>query len=611
VVFTAEDSAPGGSPLVVSPHRGEAARLLGGRRVRRWAPVTDPSVLRRLPEAARRQVRVADLGAIGLRDFPGLSRRGFVGSSEPAPMELFVDGAPMVLARWPDSGQWARISEAPEAGRGGRFRVSTDRLRRWTRAEDPWVHGYWTWDWADSQEKVVSVDPDSGTIATRPPHGVYGYKEGARFHAFNLLEELDRPGEYWIDRERGLAYLWPVDPSRVGSAVVSTNPSSLLRIEGASNLVFAGLDLEAGRGHGATMVDARNVILSGCRIRNFGRYGATIEGGAGCRVVSCDIEGTGEGGIVLSGGDRKTLHPAGHVAFNNDIRRFSRLCRTYTPGVSIEGVGNIVEHNHIHEAPHNAIQGSGNDHRIAYNEIDRVCLETGDAGAFYMGRDPTQRGNRVEFNHFHDLGAKVEGSGAFVGVMAVYLDDCLSGTRVLGNVFGRAGRAVLIGGGRDNRVEGNLFIDCAPGVHVDARGAGWAGFWFDGTDSYLMDRLKEVPYDRPPYTRYPGLARFLAEDPSRPRGNRIRGNVFVGGQPFELLDGLTPETAGLSRNWVLDRSTALEGTESKGKAGSCVPRLRRDAPPRANGFEHPPSDRMGLVEDAWRKAGGRLAGPRP
>ncbi|MFM7322741.1 MAG: right-handed parallel beta-helix repeat-containing protein [Armatimonadota bacterium] len=610
VGFTAEDASPTGASITVSAHRGEKVRLIGGRRLRQWAPVSDPMVLGRLPEPARKQVLVANLRAMGLRDFAGLTRRGYIGSSQPAPMELFVDGTPMTLARWPDAGRWARISEAPDSGRGGAFRVASARLQRWTHAEDPWVHGYWTWDWADSQEKVESIDPVTGTIATRAPHGVYGYKAGARFYAFNLLEELDQPGEYWIDRERGLAYVWPIDPSRIGSAMVSVNSSSLFRIDGAANLKFEGLDLEAGRGHGATIANSRNVTIAGCRIRNFGRYGVTIQGGAECRVVSCDIEGTGEGGIALSGGDRRTLRPAGHVAYNNDIQGFSRLCKTYTPGVRLEGVGNIVEHNRIHQSPHNAIQGAGNDHRIAYNEIDRVCLETGDAGAFYMGRDTTQRGNRIEFNHFHDLGAMVEGSDAFVGVMAVYLDDCLSGTRVLGNVFERAGRAVLIGGGHDNRVEGNLFIDCQPAVHVDSRGTGWAKFWFDGTDPYLLDRLKEVPYDRPPYTRYSGLERFLEEDPARPLGNRLSGNVFLGGKALELLDGLTPEFVGWSGNWISAAGSLQDGGKTASPRRDPAARLRRTVPTLPAGFAAPPVDRMGLVYDNWRKPAGRLRAPR-
>ncbi len=37
----------------------------------------------------------------------------------------------------------------------------------------------------------------------------------------------------------------------------------------------------------------------------------------------------------------------------------------------------------------------GNDHEVAYNEIYRVCTQTGDAGAVYMGRNLTMRGTVI------------------------------------------------------------------------------------------------------------------------------------------------------------------------------------------------------------------------
>ena len=101
-----------------------------------------------------------------------------------------------------------------------------------------------------------------------------------------------------------------------------------------------------------------------------------------------------------------------------------------------------------------------------------MALETHDVGAFYLGRNYTERGNVVRYNYFHHLGR--EGVKAEDLVQAVYLDDCASGTLVYGNVFYRAGRAAMIGGGRDNTIENNIFVECTPSVHVDARGLGWA-----------------------------------------------------------------------------------------------------------------------------------------
>ena len=145
-----------------------------------------------------------------------------------------------------------------------------------------------------------------------------------------------------------------------------------------------------------------------------------------------EIRDTGDGGILLEGGDRKTLTPGGHFAVRNHIHDFSRWSRTYTPAILMQGVGNRAVGNTIDHAPHNAILVDGNDHLIEGNDLHSVAMETGDVGAYYLGRDWTERGNTVRGNFFHNLG---------VGdVNAVYLDDCASGSIITGNVIREAHR---------------------------------------------------------------------------------------------------------------------------------------------------------------------------
>ena len=101
---------------------------------------------------------------------------------------------------------------------------------------------------------------------------------------------------------------------------------------------------------------------------------------------------------------------------------------------------------------------------IEFNEIHHVCLETGDVGAIYTGRDWTLRGNVIRHNFIHHTG------GVGMGSMGIYLDDCVSGTQIYGNVFCKVHRAAFIGGGRDYKVENNIFVDCTPAVELDGRG---------------------------------------------------------------------------------------------------------------------------------------------
>ncbi|MBU6401846.1 MAG: hypothetical protein KGS61_16130, partial [Verrucomicrobia bacterium] len=267
--LAAEDSGSAGAPVVYGAARGEAVRILGGRPVTNWQPVTDRQVLDRLDPAARGQVWQADLKAAGITDYGRLTRRGFGGSDHPAQLELFFADRPMTLARWPN-GEWATIAKPAAGPNAGRFAYTGDRPRRWTHAEDLWVHGYWTYDWADSYEKVKAIDLDHHEILTEPPHGVYGYKPGQRWYALNVLEELDSPGEYYVERRTGRLYFWPPGPLSSGNACVSLLESPLIRLQGVHDLVLRGLILEVTRGEGITVVNGTNVLIAGCTFRNIG-----------------------------------------------------------------------------------------------------------------------------------------------------------------------------------------------------------------------------------------------------------------------------------------------------------------------------------------------------
>ncbi len=57
---------------------------------------------------------------------------------------------------------------------------------------------------------------------------LYGFKQGAKFYGVNLRSELDAPGEYYIDRERGEVLFWP--PVNVASGDGGTLSGAVLSI---------------------------------------------------------------------------------------------------------------------------------------------------------------------------------------------------------------------------------------------------------------------------------------------------------------------------------------------------------------------------------------------
>jgi len=201
--------------------------------------------------------------------------------------------------------------------------------------------------------------------------------------------------------------------------------------------------------------------------------------------------------------------------------------RTYNPAVKISGVGIRALHNHIHDAPHAGILMTGNDHVIEYNNIHHLALETGDVGAVYLGRDYTERGTVIRYNYIHELG------GFGLGSMAVYLDDCASGTTVSHNIFYKLKYGAFIGGGRDNHVLNNIFVECNPAIHVDARGIDKRPVWQNMVYKTMLPRVDAMHISKPPYSeRYPLIRKVLPylDKPGGvpPEGNVIKGNVIYG-----------------------------------------------------------------------------------
>lgn len=519
IEFTAADSGSSAHPVVYRASPGATPCLTGGRPVLRF---------RRHKDA----ILVADLRAQGITSFGSLQRRGH-GITATAALELFFRGRPMPLAGWPNRG-WAHISATSTPKAPDHFVCDTDRPARWLNAPDAWLHGYWTFDWSDSYERIAAIDPAARTIRTQPPHHSYGYKPGQRWRVLNLLEELDEPGEWYLDRAAGRLYFWPPAPIRPGDAVVSVLDSPLLALRDAAHIQFHGLAFEHTRSDAVTITRGSDVLLSHCRLLNLGTRAVVIQGGGHHGVEDSEIAFTGDGAIELSGGDRRTLTPARHFARRNHIHHFGRWSRTYTAAVLLAGVGHLVSGNTIHHSPHLAILLHGNDHLIQRNDIHSVAMETHDVGAFYLGRDWTQRGNHVDSNYFHNIG---QGN-----VNAIYLDDFTSGVLVTGNVVERSLRGVLIGGGHDNIIRANRFVSCDIAVTFDSRGLTWARSWFDGRDNTLFDALKAVPFqDEPWRSRYPELLTITTGNPAFPKGNRLEAN-FVHACPtwVKYIDGVTP-----------------------------------------------------------------------
>ncbi|MEI6501772.1 MAG: hypothetical protein WCP21_12195, partial [Armatimonadota bacterium] len=273
LALTAEDSG-----TTYRAFGGEQVSLMGGVPLPAAAFETanDPLITRRLDQGALGHVLVADLTKLGVTglDQPWPDKfRGYNGWPE-----LFFGGQRMQIARWPnegfakmgkvlDSGSKPRESEKPD--RPGKFQYEGNRPERWQSADEVYLDGYWCFKWFNEVLKVAKIDPAEKSITFVAPHmyGIGGYS-GGEFFALNLLEELDSPGEYYLDRKAGLLYFWPPADLKGKDVSLSTMQDPMVTLTDCNNVTLRGLTFEVSRGAAARISGGENNLIAGCTVRN-------------------------------------------------------------------------------------------------------------------------------------------------------------------------------------------------------------------------------------------------------------------------------------------------------------------------------------------------------
>lgn len=654
-----EVSGSAGNPVVIRAQPGAAVRFSGGTVLPSvgFGPLdaSDP-LYARIDPLARAHVQVFDLRAAGITDYGAIRQRGSSSGAPSSGMELFVDGEPMRLGRWPDvdqhdaaapqsatgseldvygsvspdvTGHYVRTGEAdgvsvfqrdglvggkqyrlsryswtyngipnrawflttssssgpsptdpwwvqydgsdatnllgvmsPNRGATGQVRFTSpsavnhgyvetaapatptsfgylqDRPRRWTSAPDAWLHGHWAYYWADYHVPMKSLDT-LGKVVTVSAGPEYGIAVGLPWYAYNLLEEVTQGGEWYVDRTRGQLYFYPPYPLERASVVVSTLEGPLLKLENASHVELHGVVLEDVRGSLLQVTGGAHDRLVGVTLQNAGAQGADITG-TDQGVQYALVRNVGAAGVILHGGDRATLAPGNNFIEDSDIHHVGRWDETYQAGIGLYGAGNRASHNNIHDLPATAVVFEGNEHLVELNDIHDVDRLTRDAGAIYTGHDWGYRGNIVRFNYIHEIRSVFLENGGTLH--AIYLDDCVSGERVEGNIFVNiADAAVFHNGGRDNLVVGNVFVRTGGGLLVLAECVAHPPNDIPGDPANKLARIQAMHYQMPPWSvRYPALARMpndhsTLDDPAL-TWLYPEGSVFSSNVGFEVAD---------------------------------------------------------------------------
>ncbi len=624
MVFNGEDSGTENGRIIYRNYPGEVVDFVGAEALS-WddfKPVTDENVLNKIiDENAREHIYYINLIEHGFTDlqapvWPGpysywgdlmklLTPKYGITKPEKKSSELIINGKSMTIARYPND-SLIKIAEVIEPGwdpgslmqdgnqimdedaPATEFIVDDDRVKNWVGVEGAIMYGTFCYTWGSHATELGEVVADENIIKAKYPMW-YPTRTGQSFYVFNLIEEIDMPGEYYIDIEEGNLYIYEPE-EEVREVAYTTLDDIMIMLDGADNLTFKNINMKYMKDRAFQFnANSENCELIGAEVSYTSNTFATYVFGENNKVLDCYYHDN-DGGVEVAGGERATLTRSNNLLENSKFERNDRLSTTYSASVGITRCGNIVRYCDISDADHLLISYSGNYQELSYCDIWGACMNADDMGAIYAGRDITQRGNLIKNNYIHDIGGG-EGMGSN-GCHGIFLDDWWSAAEMEGNVFANIpdGAAVMLAGSY-NEMNNNMVINCKESFRLTR------SFNYGNPDDFVVfqEKAASVPIKSEVWMNaFPGIENCIDEE-GKPDMNKhiVVTNNLLYDSPLPTTSEQVAATAVVENNVVFEKNPGFVNKAT----GNYMLQENARVFKEMDNFEAIPFDKIGMYSD--------------
>ena len=388
VVFGLEDSGAVGAPIVYKAAPGESPVFTGGVPITGWKKASsDPAGT---SANAKGKLWVAPIPE-GFKKTWGI--------------KSLYDGDTLLSRARSEGFRYAKFEKENDFNRQGKKITSLleyegdpvapfdrtvhyqdDHIKDWKNPSDielilkdrPWLANVIALDRIDTEKKIAHLAVDPTYQALNPNN---------RYWIENAIDYLDQPGEWVVNTQEGLIYMWP-EKDLTTMNVMAPYLNEFIRVEGtedgpfASHLRFEGLTFthgvrdilqadDKGLQHDWEMYDKANAVIRFRFAENCGVKSCTIKSSSGtgirldlhCQhidITSNHLHHLGGGGILLSGYGPGTKDVnKNNVVHDNYIHHIGELL-LHSAAIFIAQSGhNEITHNTIREVPYNGMVISG------------------------------------------------------------------------------------------------------------------------------------------------------------------------------------------------------------------------------------------------------------
>jgi len=423
LVFTKQDSSSIDHPVLWTSYKNEKVAISGGQLIKpSWEPYRDGILMAR----------------IGKLDFD----------------QFFLNGDLQHMARYPDFDPNARNYNGTAADC-----IAPERVKRWSNPAGGFVHALHANEWGDFHYIIKGVKPD-GTLDLEggwQNNRLMGMHDSIRF-VENVFEELNAPGEWYMDHSQGILYFYPPKDIDLATAEfevagirhliefrgTAANPVKGIRI---SNITLTHTsrtfmdnkepllrsDWTTYRGGAVFATGTEDCSIEDCTIDQVGGNAVFINNyNRHFTVRGCRISRAGANCIAFIGNPKTVRSPLFEYNQRQSFESIDKQpgpngtdypsdclfedCLIYQPGriekqtVGVQismSEGITISHCSIYDCPRagiNISEGTFGGHEIKYCDIFDTVKETGDHGSFNSwGRDRWWELTDIDFNKLKEL----------------------------------------------------------------------------------------------------------------------------------------------------------------------------------------------------------------
>jgi hypothetical protein len=430
--FSPQDSGAPGGPVIYRAAPGETVTLSGGVRLQcDWRPYKNGIMMCQLPQAEPGQWTFDQLFVNSRRQIR--ARYPNFDDTDPKTYTGYLRAAGRLSADIPnlnpDPNEDMTFSSG--APRGILFDPADFSKKHWKKPGEAIIHIYQSMYWGNLQWQIKEINWDRHILWFG--HG--GQQMGAKWfgdpcgvdqHSFffieNVFEELDAPGEWYLDRETATLYYLPPNNVDLDTAVIEVpvlqrlvefvgsqdNPVKHITLQSFRFTHTTSTFLETyevpslsdwavHRGGTVYLQGAHHCTLKDCFFDAVGGNAIFMnEHNRNNGVAGCKFTESGDSAICFVGSLERTVgtqrnFPYECSAVNNLIHDCGVFGKQIA-GVYISRAKRIrVAHSEIYNMPRAGIcigDGTWGGHIIENNYIHETCQETGDHGPFNAwGRD--------------------------------------------------------------------------------------------------------------------------------------------------------------------------------------------------------------------------------